>query len=363
MKRQSSILALLSVVLLGLGAYANAQTRAVATSPAQGKKDEEQIKGEILERSVQMIENATAALDNLRFEEQTCYECYAGAAGAMALTLPDASAEAAKKKCIATWSDFYSKSEIDIRYVFGYGDASGDSVVDDDLARQTFVDQVLSSCDTNVRVCGFTRSKDDADLFEKTVLGPTGKNHRIKLRLTASSYSQSDVVNREFFLEQEKASEDAKRVFYSGIEEADMLMYVGHARDGGGPDFSPAKRRSDGRIDYAYYTKNKPGIEELTKVLAEASKTPKILGFLACNSERWLERLERMAPNSGLLLNSTDKIAAEAALAQSYAALDSVLWQRCEKAFDGSMNQFKSYADRELKPISLRRYFNRKPTP
>jgi len=365
MKLHSAILApLLLFVFVGFWSHAEAQTRAVAKTPAQGKRTETQIEREILERNLKLIQDTTDALDNLRYEQRSCYECYAGAAGEMALTMPDASAEAAKKKCVATWSDFYSKPEIDIRYVFGYGDDSGDSVVDDGLTRQMFVDRVMSPCESNVRVCGFARSNDDAELFEKTVTGPTGEKHKIKLRLTASSNSTSDRINQTFFLEQKEKSDNAKKVFYSGINEADMLMYVGHARDGGGPDFSPAKRRkSDGKIDYDYYSKNKPGLEELTNALTMSRKTPKIMGFLACNSERWLARLVRMAPKSGLLLSATDNIAAEAALAQAYSALDSVLWQRCEKAFNGSMNQFESYAGRKLEPIALRRFFERTATP
>ena len=365
MKRQSSVFSLiLLLVAFGFGSVASAQTRAVAKTPAQGKKTEAQIEKEIVERNLRLIQDTSDALDNLRYEQRSCYDCYAGAAGEMSLTMPDASSQAEKKKCVATWSDFYSKPEIDIRYVFGYGDDSDDSVVDDGLTRQMFVDRILTSCESNVRVCGFTRAQDDADLFEKTVVGPTGEKHKIKLRLTASSNSTSDRINQAFSQEQKEKSENAKKVFYSGISEADMLMYVGHARDGGGPDFSPAKRRkADGKIDYDHYSKHKPGLEELTNALTLARKTPKILGFLACNSERWLGRLVRMAPNSGLLLNSTDRIAAEAALAQAYSALDSVLWQRCEKAFNGSMNQFESYAGRKLEPISLRRFFDRKTTP
>jgi hypothetical protein len=345
-------------------AVGHAQARAVSKVPAQGKKSEAEIATEIVERNLRLIRATTDALDNLRYEQRSCYDCYAGSAGEAALTMPDATMEAEKKRCVATWSDFYSKPEIDIRYVFGYGDDSDDSVVDDTLNRQEFVDRVMSACDSNVRVCGFTRSADDADLFEKTVVGPTGEKHKIKLRLTASSNSTSDRINQAFFQEQREKSDNAKKVFFSGINEADMLMYVGHARDGGGPDFSPAVRRKvDGKIDYDYYSKHKPGLEELTAAFTLSRKTPKILGFLACNSERWSERLVRLAPKSGLILSSTDKIATEAALAHAYSALDSVLWQRCEASFNGSMNQFKSYAGQKLEQVKLRRFFDRKPSP
>lgn len=352
----------LAIVGAGFGPNGQAQTRAVSKIPAQGKKTEVQIEKEIVERNLRLIQDTTDALDNLRYEQRSCYECYAGSAGEMGLTMPDASATAEKKKCIATWSNFYSKPEIDIRYVFGYGDDSDDFVVDDTLTRQLFVDRVMSACESNVRVCGFSRSADDADLFEKTVVGPTGEKHKINLRLTASSNSTSDRINQAFSQEQKEKSDNAKKVFYTGISEADMLMYVGHARKGGGPDFSPAvRRKEDGKINYDHYSKTKPGLEDLTSALMMSSKTPKILGFLACDSERWRERLTRMAPTSGLLLNPTDKIAAEAALAQAYAALDSVLWQRCEKSFNDSMNQFESYAGRKLEPVSLRRFFKQKP--
>lgn len=353
---------LIAMIVAWLPPVANA--RAVAKTPAQGKKTQAEIEKEIVERNLKLIQDTADALDNLRYEQQFCDECYAGSAGGMAVTLRDANPSALKKKCIATWSDFYSKPEIDIRYVFGYGDADEDRIVDDGLTRQMFIDRVLSPCETNVRVCGFERSPDDADLFEKTVSGPTGTKHKIKLRLTASSYSTSDRLNHAFQPEQNEKSQNAKKVFFSGINEADMLMYVGHARNGGGPDFSPAvRRKTDGKIDYDHYKKNQPGLEELTEAFALSKKTPKILGFLACNSERWWNRLVRMAPQSGLLLSSTDNIAAEAALAQAFSALDSVLWQRCEGTFNGSLNQFESYAGRKLEPVVLRRFFDRQTAP
>ncbi len=345
-------------------AISGAQVRASKKTPAQGKKTEQEIEQDLVERNLKLIQDTSDALDNLRYEQRSCEECYAGAAGEMAVTMPDASPSTAKKKCIATWTDFYSKPEIDIRYVFGYGVAEDDRVVDDGLTRQMFIDRVTSACESNVRVCGFSRSPDDAELFEKTVIGPTGSKHKVKLRLTASSNSSSDRLNQAFQMEQKEKTEHAKRVFFGGLQEADMLMYVGHARDGGGPDFAPAvRRKSDGKIDYEHYSKKKPGIEDLTQALALAKKTPKILGFLSCNSERWLSRLLRMAPNSGLLLSKTDRIAAEAALAQAYSALDSVLWQRCEGSFTEALNQFDSYAGHKLDPISLRRFFDRSPDP
>lgn len=348
-------------VFATVGSVADAQVRAQSRSgtavpaPAKSvKKTDEELQADVLQRHLNLLETADTVLDYLRYDQHNCVDCHASTAGAT--NLPEDSKQA---RCQKTWENFYSKPEIDIRVVFGYFDASYERTVDDVIARQSLIDRLVMPCTTNVAVCGFKRSEDDADVLEKSVKGPSGARHTVRLRIVASAYSASDRINRAFVKEQEEKSASAKQVFLSGVEEADALFYIGHARDGGGPDFSPA-RLKDGAIDYPYYRRNKPGIEELTSRLALASKTPKIMGFFACNSERWHDRLKRMAPNSGLVLSQTDDLAQEVALAQTLGALDSILWKRCENSFDEALNPIPGgvYAGAQVKRVSIRNFFN-----
>lgn len=317
------------------------------------KKTDEELQAETLQRHLNLIESADTVLDYLRYDQRDCADCHAGVAGK-----PVLESGTALERCQKTWEDFYSKPEIDIRIVFGYYDASFERTVDDVISRQSLIDRLTQPCSSNVAVCGFKRAEDDADVLKKEVKGPRGTTHTVKLKIVASAYSASDRINRAFVKEQEEKSAEAKRLFLSGIEEADALFYIGHAREGGGPDFSPA-RLKNGAIDYPYYRKNKPGLEELTAKLSLAKKTPKIMGFLACNSERWHDRLKRMAPRSGLLLSETDDIAHEVSLVQTMGALDSILWKRCEASFNEALNPIPggTYAGNEVKRVTIRNFF------
>lgn len=331
-----------------------ASTPPRASSAQPPRKTDEQMQAEVLQRHLNLIESADTVLDYLRYDQHNCVDCHASTAGET--TAQEGSPLA---RCQKTWENFYSKPEIDVRIVFGYYDASYERTVDDVISRQSLIDRLVTPCNSNVAVCGFKRSEEDADILEKVVKGPSGASHKVKLRIVASAYSSSDRINRAFVKEQEEKSAQAKRAFMSGIEEADALFYIGHARDGGGPDFSPA-RLKDGAIDYPYYRRSKPGLEELTSKLSLAKKTPKILGFLACNSERWNDRLKRMAPKSGLVLSQTDDVAHEVSLVQTLGALDSILWKRCESSFDEALNPIPggAYAGMQVKRVTIRNFFN-----
>ncbi len=332
-----------------------------AKTPAQKSGKPESESSQVLEsnaaqRNVNLIEYANRRLQRLRSTEVDCVECFAATSGDGLSTID---AQDPQKICTVKWNDFYSKDVIDIRFVFGYNDSDEETLVGDSIARQSMVDQVTAKCATDnlVQACDFKRSADDADIFEKIVVGPAGKEHKIRLKLTSSAYSASDRVNKLFATEQKEKSAEAEKVFYSGLREADMLLYIGHARDGGGPDFAAAKRRANGTTDFDHYRSQTPGMDRLSKVLSEPGPTPKILGFLACDSDRWNARLTRLAPKSGLILSATPKVPLEAAAVQAFLALDSVIWQRCQGSFDNALNELKKYDGKQYVPMQLKRFF------
>lgn len=356
----SLLICVLSTLAVPTSVDAQARVRTAPVpkaAPAPPKKSNEQLEKEIVERHIRLIEDVDVVLDYIPYDqaEAKCVGCHVAYAGTP--IVPTGTEHA---KCLKSWEAFYSKPEIDVRVVFGYGDESRESVVDDPLTSQILIDQLTKPCASNVAACGFKRSVDDAELFEKVVKGPSGTSHTVKLRLVTSAYSSSDVINRAFLSDQERKSAHAKQTFLKGIEQADALFYVGHARDGGGPDFSPAKRNADGTINYPYYHRNKPGLEELTAAMSLAKKSPKIMGLLACNSDRWRKRFSGLAPKSGLILSSTEKIASEVVLAQVYGALDAILWKRCENSFNESLNPVpkQEYAGSKIQKITLSNFFD-----
>ncbi len=350
---------------------------------------------EYIKEQEQIIEYANLHLQHLRVKD--CVDCYVSSAGLDDSTLDMSDAEfnrieqmspkerelaiklrdrvIARRECVDKWNDFYNKEPVDpanpdgpkkpvdIRIVLGYLDRDVDSFVGDRLIRQSMVKTLTEPCEANnlVQVCGFKQSVRDGDFFEKEVFGPKGEMQTVRVTLTASSASASDRLNK---VEQERQSAVAEKVFNEGIRDADMLLYVGHARGGGGPDFRPAQRNERGATDLKMYQRDQPGLKALDVAFNNAKvngqkKTPKIIGFLACDAEMWRERLERLAPKSGLLISADDKIETQATVAMAYLALDSVLWQRCPDEFNRAMNTLIDYRKKPMVPIALRRFFKR----
>ena len=314
----------------------------------------ERLQDEQVQRNVNLINFAHERLKYLRATEESCADCLASSVGNGASILDRANSA---KTCKDKWAEFYSKDKIDIRFSFGYTDRDDNSLVDDTIARQSMIDQITKPCEENnlVQACGFKRSSDDAELFERRVRGPTGKAHTLQIRLTSSSLSASGRVNESLVPEQKEKSDQAAASFYEGLKNADMVVYIGHARDGGGPDFAPAIRKN-GKTDFARYRSETPGLNRLTRELESGAKA-KIIAFLACDSERWSDRMKRLAPKSGMILSGTPNIPLEAALVQSYLILDSVIWQRCESSFNTALNELDNYDDRNLVPLKLQRFF------
>ncbi len=327
---------------------------------------------EVIKEQEQIIRYANSHLQDLRWRQRDCVDCYVASAGADNSTLEMSDT---KRACVDKWNDFYNKEPVvpanpdgpkkpvDVRIVLGYLDRDVDSFVGDRVIRQSMVKTLTAPCEANnlVQVCGFKQSVQEGDFFEKEVMGPKGEMQTVRVTLTASSASPSDRLNK---VEQERQSAAAEKVFNDGIKESDMLLYVGHARGGGGPDFRQAKRNARGAIDLDSYRAEQPGLKALDAAFNNAKvngqkKTPKILGFLACDAEVWRARLERWAPKSGLLLSGTDQVEFQTAVGMAYLALDSVLWQRCPEEFDRAVNTLIDYRKKPQVPISLRRFFKR----
>ncbi len=178
--------------------------------------------------------------------------------------------------------------------------------------------------------CGFSRS-DDPEILTKTVQ-VDGRQVPIRIRIVRASLSTSDRQNRsstqqfirnrfcrsvapsqvescvarnsppavsEQSLESSCAPGDEQRhqicrsayvrgVWRSSITNGDeMVFYDGHARDGGGPSFSPPRVNRNGSVDYNWYRRTRPGHTEEARAFEEATRrgrAPSIYSSLACDS-------------------------------------------------------------------------------
>ena len=263
--------------------------------------------------------------------------------------------------CRRAWENFYSKPEIDMRIAFGYLDAF--QTTEDRIQAAALIERLTKPCEPGVAACGFRRDPDDMELLIKNVVGPNGGTHRVKLRISTSSHSNSETLNRRNALDQKIQSLRAEENFFSGLREADFLLYVGHARQGGGPDFSPSVLNAGRRTDFDYYRRERPGYNRLMTELQAAQQSgraPKILGMFACDSERFFgDGLRRAAPQTGLMLMGRNSYF-ESNMAQTLLAIDSTLAMRCEADYDNALSTFNEYAGRPVSPLRLQNFFRQR---
>ncbi|RYZ66278.1 MAG: hypothetical protein EOP05_19370, partial [Proteobacteria bacterium] len=154
-----------------------------------------------------------------------------------------------------TTANFGMNATIDIAY--------------DDLYRELLV----RPCSGSLQLCGFKEKAPG--LFEKKVKTPEGKKIKAIVEMRHASVTPEHASNVGPMSSEQIAKSDATtRWFFGQVAQADLLVYNGHSRKGGGPDFHPPKLRENLHVNYSWYEKNSPGINRLTSALREAPVKP-----------------------------------------------------------------------------------------
>jgi hypothetical protein len=196
--------------------------------------------------------------------------------------------EAPSPKCRDTYKKLFkiqdslakekkSDTEIDMRVVFGYMDFG--NAVEDRYAMAALITQLGAPCGAGQFACGFGENPDDAGDFRKhiSILGPDGRprSRLVHIRLRSSSVSPDETQNRTTSkLDQDDQTDETRAFYLDGLENADVSLYVGHARDGGGPDFGPPVVNSKlHRTDYDWYHKHHPGLDAMSEAFDGAPMT------------------------------------------------------------------------------------------
>jgi hypothetical protein len=245
--------------------------------------------------------------------------------------------------CRQTYLGFYGKPQVDVKVVFGYKDARPARFVADRYERMIFIQRLTQKCTRKNFACGFLRSKTDADLLIRKLNGPDGKPRTVFLRAIPSSVGPDDDDNRTNPF-QKWRTRYANLAFFQGLTNADAVIYNGHSRAGGGPDFSPPHLTRDLEVDYAWYRKAEPGFTPIITTLEGAPSRLKLLGLYSCASSRlFLERVRRAKPDLGLI-TSPKLIYFSDALESSIESISSLLAMKCEGAFRRSLKKIRGRA-------------------
>jgi hypothetical protein len=253
--------------------------------------------------------------------------------------------------CEAQVPEMTKDGQINVTVAFGYMDVStpdqsGDPV-DLRLPRGTTLDRdahaalelaLLSACSTfsvkssMVRntACGFTKSRG---YLTKTIKDRfSGRRIAINLRLVAPSETSYDSLNTKSpsQISRSRATTDA---FHNGLQSDDVVIYMGHARSGGGPDFYPPVLDSKGRVDYGHYKSRREGINGMLRSLSSTRTPPKIIGVLACKSTPLFARqIKTEAPHS-ILVTAGELFDYNDILPTGYAMIEAIASQSCSQRF------------------------------
>lgn len=232
-------------------------------------------------------------------------------------------------QCSAMETKLYSRDTLKIRMVFGYKDARPARFVGDRHERLAYIERITSVCSGAEHLCGFERSHDNADLFLKK-LDIKGRARRVLLWVVNSSVGTDDQENLNDPFQKWK-SKYAEEAFTSGLHDTDVVLYDGHSRFGGGPDFASPRLSADGTVDPAPYLSSKPGLSRMLRALHP--RTPsrlKILGLFSCSSSQHFSEQIHDVSHAGIVSSKVLMYYSDA-LEQSLGTVGDILAGRCPR--------------------------------
>lgn len=252
----------------------------------------------------------------------------------------------AKPECEQMYRPMIQDGVLDIRYALGYfDDSTGQKVqyaginygyspsldieIFDALRKQLTTPCRLK----NIRLCGFAESGDRKTgklVFEKP-FSIHGKEVLVKLTMTQGSASEvyANNLNRlagfqQFLIDQSEEN------FFGGLQDADVVFYNGHSRNGGGPDFRPPILNKKNKTDYAgYYQVEKPGIKRAVASLRLNPNQGFVLGLFSCFSRSHFQKMIVNANPEQRMILSADDINYFDSLKASIGYLEGTLRGQC----------------------------------
>jgi hypothetical protein len=249
-------------------------------------------------------------------------------------------------QCMPVFKNAIKNGVLDIRYALGYfDDSQGIDIMYDgfnyglspslDIEVFHVLRRLLTApCDTPTKqLCNFQESGDPA-----TGLVTLSKNVNIlgaqvlaQMTLTHASASESYEQNKGALVDlQKKLALQSEENYFENIGKSDVVIYNGHSRNGGGPDFNPPLLDKTLHVNYdGYYKVKKIGI---TRVLNQIKKNPNkdsVLGIFACYSQKHYYSSLMKANSKQRLVLSTDTIDYFDSLHASIGLLEGLLRGQC----------------------------------
>lgn len=256
------------------------------------------------------------------------------------LHIPYSSPSPQLPACLKRYENLYKDGYLNVTVGFGYWDSSPDDYVFDQYIANSLRMALVTPCTAGVNVCGFTRT---GDTFRRNVPGPDGKNNIFTINLFHGTLTTSNNANTTLKRDEQyrKCQETTEKYFAEVSKGTEVVMYIGHARDGGGPDFCPPVRTADQHVNYPWYQANQPGFKKLLSSLDAAKavgKENQLVGLYSCYSRRhFLNGMRARNPNAGYVLTEVE-ITSVHAIRSLVTTLDSLIGKKCSDGFTEGLN-------------------------
>lgn len=245
--------------------------------------------------------------------------------------------------CADRYEKVFSDDTLNITLAFGYADGKPSPTVFDAYMQDAIVDAITAPCQRGLSACGFQDGPRGTNSFYKWVNGPRGKRQFVVLKMLSGTLSLNDQYNmREAKKLQDEQCAQAVSEYNSSVAAGDeVVFYLGHSRDGGGPDFCPGRTTADNHVDYSYYRSQKPGLRPLLSSLrtsANLRRPVEFLGLFSCSSRpHFYAPLRQASPETGYILTNRTMKFTEV-FQDFYIALDAVLGRKCDAHYKGALN-------------------------
>lgn len=115
---------------------------------------------------------------------------------------------------------------------------------------------------------------------------------RLRVAIIWSAASSSTAMNLGIGRAKQFAcSTEALKFMQKAAAESEVMIYVGHSREGGGPDTFPPETLDGSNlkpqiVDFAYYRRERPGLAALAPSFQKSSSTPLFIAWASCSSQR-----------------------------------------------------------------------------